>query len=255
MFKKIIILTAALLFFSIIGCEKKPELDLPATLENKEVLEQLPIEEKVDVSTLPKHPEKLKPKIEKKSVQTTEQEEKIKITQPIMPTFSKELLQAVSNWEKVPKGVFPLKSVQVTEGVILEAKTQNGKIIAKSVAEKGSKVTVLGMDGDKLVVSSPNSTKLRGVIEIEKTDFKQMVSYLFEYRKKQRERLKEDAESRKLVKNNQEVPPPTTPKTEDSDFIVDPLDFGHGRFCICKDCREKRLAQSGSERTGFGIEP
>ena len=65
MFKKIIILTAALLFFSIIGCEKKPELDLPATLENKEVLEQLPIEEKVDVSTLPKPPEKLKPKIEK----------------------------------------------------------------------------------------------------------------------------------------------------------------------------------------------
>ena len=29
--------------------------------------------------------------------------------------------------------------------------------------------------------------------------------------------------------------------------------FGHGRFCICKDCREKRLAQTGSLKTGSGL--
>ena len=25
-----------------------------------------------------------------------------------------------------------------------------------------------------------------------------------------------------------------------------PGDYGHGKFCICKDCREKRLAATGS---------
>ena len=36
------------------------------------------------------------------------------ITEPIVPTFSKELLRAVSNWQKIPKSVFPLKSIQLS---------------------------------------------------------------------------------------------------------------------------------------------
>ena len=36
---------------------------------------------------------------------------------------------------------------------------------------------------------------------------------------------------------------------EESSLFEDlpiPGDFGHGKFCICKDCREKRLAATGS---------
>ena len=47
----------------------------------------------------------------------------------------------------------------------------------------------------------------------------------------------------------------TTPSKIEKDVIPDPLDFGHGRFCICKECREKRLAKTGSLKSGFGIEP
>ena len=58
----------------------------------------------------------------------------------------------------------------------MEAKTQTGSIIARSIAQSGDKITVLGIDDGRLVVANPNSTKLRGTIEIDQTDFKQMVA-------------------------------------------------------------------------------
>jgi len=36
---------------------------------------------------------------------------------------------------------------------------------------------------------------------------------------------------------------PSAPLFED---LPSPGDYGHGKFCICSDCRTKRLAQTGS---------
>ena len=254
MSQKFISQLLSLLFLLIIGCEKPSPVGHTQPKETREDSGITKFEEKAEWNEPSLIPAKLPITLEDENVHTSE--EKVTVSpKPIIPSFSKELLEAVSNWEKIPKGVFPLKSVQLSEDVNLEATAQNGKVIAKSIAEKGSKVTILGMDGRRLVVANPNSTKLRGAVEIEKTDFKQMVAYLFEHRKNQREKLKEKPKNQ-ITSKDIKVNKSNTPiEVEGEDFISDPLDFGHGRFCICKDCREKRFAQTGSLKNGFGFEP
>jgi hypothetical protein len=252
--QKLISQLLSLLLLLMIGCEKPSPVEHTRPKETKEDSGTTKFEEKAEWNEPSLIPAKLPTTIGDENVHTAEEKVTV-LPKPIIPSFSKELLEAVSNWEKIPKGVFPLESVQLSEDVHLEARTQNGKVIAKSIAEKGSKVTILGMDGRRLVVANPNSTKLRGVVEIEKTDFKQMVAYLFEYRKNQREKLKEKPKNQ-ITSKDIKVNKSNTPiEVEGDDFITDPLDFGHGRFCICRDCRERRLAQSGSLKTGFGLEP
>ena len=94
---------------------------------------------------------------------------------------------------------------------------------------------------------------MRGTIAMDSTDFKDGVAYLFEMRKRQRIAYAE----RKANKTNpplsktsspsktKSVPKakPSTPLFED---LPSPGDYGHGKFCICSDCRTKRLAQTGS---------
>ena len=244
-----ILVPLCLLFW---GCEK-PNAPIPQTeFEEKEPT----VTEPEPVSTLPApEPKPLpKEKITKKIAEITEEmplpEKK---SEPVLPPFSDELLQAVQNWQKIPKSVFPLQSVGLLERVELEAKSSDGRLMASSVANPGDQVTVLGMSQGKLVVAPANSNKLRGFVDMDQTDFKQMVAYLFELRKEQREILKARTLS---AKSTTEKPTTTTtlPPEEDN-FIPDPLDFGHGRFCICKDCREKRLAKTGSLKTGHGLEP
>ena len=76
-------------------------------------------------------------------------------------------------------------------------------------------------------------------------------------RKRQRAALaKQKAEPKKpaktLVSN---TPPsdvkPNKPVTKSTSLFEDlpqPGDYGHGKFCICSDCRTKRLADTGSMR-------
>jgi hypothetical protein len=97
------------------------------------------------------------------------------------------------------------------------------------------------------------NSKLRGEVNIDKTDFKQLLAYRFELNKKKRLELAKDIPVKKS--NTASTATKTTQSKTEQDVIPDPLDFGHGRFCICKECREKRLAKTGSLKTGFGIEP
>ena len=176
-----------------------------------------------------------------------------KKTAPVQPPFSDELLLAVQNCQKIPKSVFPLQAISLYRKVDLEAKTSSGKVIATSVADIGEEVTALGIDQGKLVIASPNMVKLRGIIELDQTDFKQMVAYLFELRKEQREKL----QNRPKPTSQVDLATDTTHDTQEveKDFIPDPLDFGHGRFCICKECRKKRLDKTVSLKSGHGLEP
>lgn len=178
-------------------------------------------------------------------------------TLPEDPQFSEDLLDAVKNWTKVPKSVFPAKPILSSVPVNLVAKTSSGQIIANSTSPPGSELQVLGMKGSTLIVANANNSKLRGEVDIDQTDFKQLLAYRFELNK--RKKAKADAMRRqKEHSGNIAEKPSTTSKIkprEKVEEIPDPLDFGHGRFCICKDCREKRLAKTGSLKTGFGLEP
>jgi len=232
------------------GCEKPGTANSLSEVEEKEPVPVAP--QPVSAVSAPEPlPEK---KTAKEAVEIAEEiplpEKK---SAPVQPPFSDELLRAVQNWQMIPKSVFPLKAISLYRKVDLEAKTSSGKVIATSVADIGEEVTALGIDQGKLVVASPNMVKLRGIVELDQTDFKQMVAYLFELRKEQREKLKNRPKLTKQVDRASDATHDTQEVAED--FIPDPLDFGHGRFCICKECREKRLAQSVSLKSGHGLEP
>ena len=124
---------------------------------------------------------------------------------------------------------------------------------SNSQVAPNSEVQVLGIRGSTLIVAHLQNSKLRGEVNIDKTDFKQLLAYRFELNKKKRLELAKDIPIQKS--NTASTVRKTTPSKTEQDVIPDPLDFGHGRFCICKECREKRLAKTGSLKTGFGIEP
>lgn len=175
-------------------------------------------------------------------------------TKPEVPQFSEELLAAVRNWTKVPKSQF-YGTVICSSPVTLIAKTSSGQEIGSSLTPAGSELKVLGMNGSNLIVANVNNDRLRGEVDIDSTDFKELLAYRFELRKKQiveQQRRKEEAKS---AINKSETKPEYVPQINVMDSTPDPLDFGHGRFCICKDCREKRLEKTGSLKTGFGLEP
>jgi len=255
MSQNLVFLSTTLLIFLIAGCEKPPMPGPPQSNQNENDSKPPLVDVETESDPSLKAPV---PKIsltEKPETLLKEPEKETIKAEPIVPSFSKELLQAVSNWKKIPKSVFPLKSIQLKEDVDLEAKTLSGKTMATSLAEKGSKVTAIGIDDGMLVVANPNNPRLRGRVELDKSDFKQMVAYLFDYRKKQREKMQSESEKPANVQQNQGKAENIEYTKEEENFIPDPLDFGHGRFCICRDCREKRLAESGTLKTGFGLEP
>ena len=175
-------------------------------------------------------------------------------TKPVQPEFSKELLKAVNNWQSIPKSVFPLSSVTIKSSVNFIAKSSAGEVIARAQKLAGEEVVALGIIGNELILSPSKNGNMRGKIEVDQTDFKQGVAYLFQLRKQQRveyERRKgEVAKNNKVTKPSIQASKNTNKNTnKDSSLFEDlpiPGDFGHGKFCICKDCREKRLAATGS---------
>lgn len=175
-------------------------------------------------------------------------------TKPVQPEFSKELLKAVNNWQSIPKSVFPLSSVTIKSSVNFIAKSSAGEVIARAQKLAGEEVVALGIIGNELILSPSKNGNMRGKIEVDQTDFKQGVAYLFQLRKQQRveyERRKgEVAKNNKVTKPSIQASKSANKNTnEDSSLFEDlpiPGDFGHGKFCICKDCREKRLAATGS---------
>lgn len=249
-----------LLFFS--SCDQLKDNILPVEESNQ--TSELEVEKVIPEN--PDEPLKLEPTSESKS----EDEVKITIpqkvqipveipdpkpsTKPVQPEFSKELLKAVNNWQSIPKSVFPLSSVTIKSSVNFIAKSSAGEVIARAQKLAGEEVVALGIIGNELILSPSKNGNMRGKIEVDQTDFKQGVAYLFQLRKQQRveyERRKgEVAKNNKVTKPSIQASKNTNKNTnEDSSLFEDlpiPGDFGHGKFCICKDCREKRLAATGS---------
>ena len=108
-------------------------------------------------------------------------------SEEIISFESEELLDAVKNWKSVPDSVFPLNGVEVNNDVILEIYDSSGNVMASKEVLKGSPLVAISLDGDVLIVSLTENSKLIGKVELSKTNFKQKVAQLFEVRKKQRE--------------------------------------------------------------------
>ena len=184
---------------------------------------------------------------------------------PQQPGFSRELLAAVKNWTKVSPHVFPLKSVRVNQDLVFKIYSKDRRtVVGSSAMPSGSEVVAVGLKGKALTVSPAVGANMFASVDIDQTDFKQGVAYLFELRKWQHRRQQE-LQAQALAQRNSPRPSntPTKPqptskptskptpskKPSDNSLFEDlpqPGDYGHGKFCICGDCRKKRLAQTGS---------
>ena len=176
----------------------------------------------------------------------TDNEQKV----AVLPQFSDELLKAVNNWTRIPQSVFPLSAITIKQAVQFSVKASNGQVMANSSLPAGSEVVVIGANGDKLLLAPRKDAKMRGIISMDQTDFKKGVAYLFDLRKRQneeyREMMKQKAQNQ-ISKTNTAVTPKPDSRNSSNDLFEDipiPGDFGHGKFCICEDCRTKRLAMN-----------
>lgn len=170
-------------------------------------------------------------------------------SKPVQPEFTQELLLAVNHWKSIPKSVFPLSSVTIKDTVEFIAKSASGEIIARAQKQAGEEVVAVGVIGEELILSPSKNGKMRGKISISQTDFKEGVAYLFELRKKQRADYAQRVASLSKNPNPVNTDNNRDSKNADESLFEDlpiPGDFGHGKFCICSDCREKRLAGTGT---------
>ena len=173
---------------------------------------------------------------------------------PQSPAFTEELLASVKKWTAVPPSVFPLSGVTLKQPLNFEIKTPSGQVIGSFPCAVGDEVVALALVGDQLHVSPAKTSKQRNVLSVDETDFKTCVAYLFEVRKRQHKAHKTELVRRASVSSSH--PSPTSnplatkpsPAPRDSsegrgtlfEDIPPPMDFGHGKFCICRDCRTKR---------------
>ena len=208
----------------------------------------------------PKPEPEPQPKPEPEPQPKPEPEPKPEPSKPQVPGFSKELLAAVKNWTSVSPSVFPLKSVKVMQDLTFKAYSSSGQLMGSAPVPAGKEVVAVALRGRNLTVSPSVGSKMTASIDIDQTDFKQGVAYLFELRKVQRARYLENMKNRTVAQRNSPKPPPTAPNrtkpiaketkdSNDNSLFMDlptPGDYGHGKFCICGDCRKKRLAQTGS---------
>lgn len=249
----------SLILCLLISCEQ--QLSTESVEENVTQAKQFPPEippeltsvaedESDDLSMLPL-PQAMKPK----KIQEEQKETQPKLqTTPKLPPFSDELLSAVQNWKRIPKSVFPLKSVRIQTPVTFKLFSSDGSQLASSLLEEGKEVVVLGEKDGILTISPAVGSKLRATITMNQTDFKHGVAFLFEMRKKQREWFEAEKNRRAMLSESQQIQNATTRVIQSTNSLPSPLfeelpspgDYGHGKFCICNDCREKRLAETGS---------
>jgi hypothetical protein len=181
---------------------------------------------------------------------------------PQSPAFTEELLASVKKWTAVPPSVFPLSGVTLKQPLNFEIKTPSGQVIGSFPRAAGDEVVALALVGNQLHVSPAKTSKQRNVLSVDETDFKTCVAYLFEVRKRQREAYETELARRASAPSSQPSPtsnlrpspslvnkpssarphkPPSGRGTLFED-IPPPMDFGHGKFCICGDCRRQRKA-------------
>ena len=175
---------------------------------------------------------------------------------PQPPAFTKELLASVKKWTAVPPSVFPLSGVTLKQPLNFEIKTPSGQVIGSFPRASGDEVVALALVGNQLHVSPAKTSKQRNVLSVDETDFKTCVAYLFEVRKRQRKAHATESARRRERKTSQKTVLTSVGRANPSsrelhelpergtlfEDIPPPMDFGHGKFCICGDCRRQRKA-------------
>ena len=226
------------LFF--LSCEKKPISSQGISVPDQNLSNEdtSPVDKVLDLKTVKDNNSQKDPSSKVKQDLVKEPVEPVQSDKIAPNKFSDELLKAVNNWNKVPKSAFPAKPVLSTIPVNLSAKTSSGIVIAQTISSPGSELQAIALNNSILTVANINNSKLQGQVNVDDTDFKELLSYRFELNRQKQNTIPNTKDIEKKKSSVQKQPTATE--------LPDPLDFGHGRFCICKSCREKRLAKQSS---------
>ena len=244
------------LMFLIWGCGTEDSYS-EKTEEIEKVEDRNPEQEKAEPKKVqltetkpaPQVPKEPSPEAKVVPTHTTPPKKAISKTQAIEPEFTEELLKAVNNWKKIPPSVFPLQNVSIQESVTFQLIGKQNEIMASSPVPAGKEVVAKAIRGNTLLISPSVSSNLKATIDMEKTDFKQCVAFRFEMGKKIIEMREKRRKEMALGKREGITAASSSKDKQESDNMDEltiPGDFGHGKFCICSDCRQKRLALTGS---------
>ena len=169
---------AALITFGILNKEKLPFLNKEDPLDRSSA----PITENDnDAETNNNEPENIN-KNEPPLVDSIEEKYPMPEFQPIE--------QLVGNWKQIPPSAFPRK-------VTLKAKAKY--IFAggagSSTAPAGAKTFAISLSGEKLVITPNTQSKVRGMISIDNTDYKEILGEEYE---KYKQRKKKEVYARRV---------------------------------------------------------
>ena len=238
------------------GCELQLrntiEEDHNTSIKKEEIIDQNYIIKKKEVPSIK---ETTKLQNDKLSLKIKPQTQPL--AKPVLPVekkvqearFSDELLKAVNNWNTIPKSVFPLKNISIKSPVIFRLLGPQNQVLATSKQPKGSEVVGRAVSNGQLLISPSLTSKLQAKIPLNETDFKQCVAFRFEMGKEILKMREQRLKSKSMSLNrepSQKTKNANRNQSTDSDELLSPGDFGHGKFCICSDCRKKRLAEFGS---------
>ena len=198
-------------------------------------------------------------------------------TGPLQPVAAPELLAYVDNWRAIPKTLFP-RQLTVNRQVQFVLRDRTGNSIGGSTYPSGSKLIAFEQVGGMVSVGPSETSPMRTLVGLAETDLKMVLIYAYEMAKYHRAQIASAHPPRPVPVapvGETSVPPsprppvvnrpvsgakptpkanPTPrpgrqpkPKRNDSLFedLPEPKDLGHGKWCVCKNCRSRRGAGRG----------
>ena len=152
-------LITSLLFLSFLlfqSCEMLENNSEDA--ENNQSSEVKPekIEEVTEAKPTPPEPRPTPPKPVEVERKPPPPPKKPTPTKPEKATFTPELLNAVKNWNAIPKSVFPLRAVTINKDVKFNIYSKSGQPIGSSMLPAGREVVAIGHKGNILAISPSN---------------------------------------------------------------------------------------------------
>ncbi|MFP6899552.1 MAG: hypothetical protein VCA36_01330 [Opitutales bacterium] len=186
---------------------------------------------------------------------------------PIQPKETPELLRIVNNWRAIPYSAFP-RQVSVNRPVNFIVRDASGNKVGGASFPPGSKVVAFEQVGPMISVGPSPSSPMRTMVGINDTDLKQVLIYAYELTKRRqtevsmvrpRQRpptiIRRPTSPRRPPSASVSPPPakptpkPTTKPTRNPkkdkvsplfEDVPEPRDLGHGKWCVCRDCRIRR---------------
>jgi hypothetical protein len=204
-----------------------------------------------------------------------------KPTGPVRPQASAELLKIVNNWRAIPASAFP-RQVTLAQPVDFVLRNASGNRVGGSTHPVGSKVFAFEQVGDHLSVGPSASSPMRSMVKLDQTDLKMVLTYAFAMAKHRQANVamtpprpvrtvitRPSVRPTPQPRPTTNKPRPTTNKPKPStnkprptttrpgqkpskgkapegglfDDLPEPKDLGHGKWCVCSDCRKRRLSR------------